>query len=78
MLRSESRGALLLWPNQVGLGGMRYRPVRSDNLRRLHLVEQAGETLFFMMRPLATATDSPPAPLRQAWRRHWAESTSGS
>ena len=64
VLRSGSCGALLFWPDQVGSGSARYRPVRSDNLRRLHLAAQAGETLFFMMRPLATATDASPAPLR--------------
>jgi protein ImuA len=64
VLRSGSCGALLFWPDQVGSGSARYRPVRSDNLRRLHLAAQAGETLFFMMRPLAAATDSSPAPLR--------------
>jgi protein ImuA len=64
VLRSGSCGALLFWPDQVGAGSARYRPVRSDNLRRLHLAAQAGETLFFMMRPLAAATDSSPAPLR--------------
>ena len=64
VLRSGSCGALLFWPDQVGSGSARYRPVRSDSLRRLHLAAQAGETLFFMMRPLAAATDSSPAPLR--------------
>jgi protein ImuA len=64
VLRSGSCGALLFWPDQIGSGSARYRPVRADNLRRLHLAAQAGETLFFMMRPLATATDSSPAPLR--------------
>lgn len=64
VLRSGSCGALLFWPDQIGSGSARYRPVRSDSLRRLHLAAQAGETLFFMMRPLAAATDSSPAPLR--------------
>ena len=64
VLRSGSCGALLFWPDQVGSGSARYRPVRADNLRRLHLAAQAGETLFFMMRPLAAAADSSPAPLR--------------
>jgi protein ImuA len=41
-----------------------FRPSHADNLRRLHLAAQAGETLFFMMRPLAASTDSSPAPLR--------------
>lgn len=58
VLRSGSCGALLLWQNQV----------RSDSLRRLTLAAQAGETLFFMMRPLAAAQDPSPAPLRLALR----------
>jgi protein ImuA len=42
--------------------------VRSDSLRRLHLAAQGGETLFFMMRPLAAGQDASPAPLRLALR----------
>jgi protein ImuA len=58
VLRSGSCGALLCWQNQV----------RSDSLRRLHLAAQYGETLFFMLRPLAAAQDASPAPLRLALR----------
>ena len=58
VLRSGSCGALLFWQNQI----------RSDSLRRLHLAAQAGETLFFMMRPLAAAQDASPAPLRLGLR----------
>jgi protein ImuA len=58
VLRSGSCGALLFWQAQI----------RSDNLRRLHLAAQAGETLFFMMRPLAAAQDASPAPLRLGLR----------
>jgi protein ImuA len=58
VLRSGSCGALLFWQNQV----------RSDSLRRLHLAAQGGETLFFMMRPLAAGQDASPAPLRLALR----------
>lgn len=54
VLRSGSCGALLFWANQV----------RGDSLRRLHLAAQSGETLFFMLRPLAAAQDASPAPLR--------------
>lgn len=68
VLRSGSCGALLFWPDQVGSGSARYRPMRTDSLRRLHLAAQAGETLFFMMRPIAAATDSSPAPLRLSLR----------
>jgi hypothetical protein len=38
--------------------------VRGEHLRRLHLAAQAGETLFFLMRPLAAAQDASPARLR--------------
>jgi protein ImuA len=58
VLRSGSCGALLFWQTQI----------RSDSLRRLHLAAQAGETLFFMMRPLAAAQDASPAPLRLGLR----------
>ena len=58
VLRSGSCGALLFWANHV----------RGESLRRLHLAAQCGETLFFMMRPLAAAQDSSPAPLRLSLR----------
>jgi protein ImuA len=58
VLRSGSCGALLCWQNQI----------RSDSLRRLHLAAQYGETLFFMLRPLAAGQDASPAPLRLALR----------
>ena len=58
VLRSGSCGALLFWANHA----------RGDSLRRLHLAAQCGETLFFMMRPLASAQDSSPAPLRLSLR----------
>jgi protein ImuA len=58
VLRSGSCGALLFWQNHA----------RSESLRRLHLAAQSGETLFFMMRPLAAAQDASPAPLRLALR----------
>ena len=58
VLRSGSCGALLFWQNHA----------RGETLRRLHLAAQSGETLFFMMRPLASAQDSSPAPLRLALR----------
>ena len=58
VLRSGSCGALLCWQSHV----------RSDSLRRLHLAAQCGETLFFMMRPLAAGQDASPAPLRLALR----------
>lgn len=58
VLRSGSCGALLFWQPQI----------RPDSLRRLHLAAQAGETLFFMMRPIAAALDPSPAPLRLGLR----------
>jgi protein ImuA len=58
VLRSGSCGALLFWQNHA----------RADSLRRLHLAAQAGETLFFLMRPLAASQDASPAPLRLALR----------
>lgn len=58
VLRSGSCGALLFWQNHA----------RGETLRRLHLAAQAGETLFFMLRPLAAAQDASPAPLRLALR----------
>ena len=63
VLRSGSCGALLFWPGHAGQGH-----VRADSLRRLHLAAQAGETLFFLMRPLAASQDASPAPLRLALR----------
>ncbi|MDB5755340.1 MAG: imuA [Massilia sp.] len=58
VLRSGSCGALLFWQNHA----------RGETLRRLHLAAQSGESLFFMLRPLAAAQDSSPAPLRLSLR----------
>lgn len=44
------------------------RPTRSESLRRLHLAAQQGDTLFFMLRPLAAAQDASPAALRLSLR----------
>lgn len=54
ILRNGSCGALLLWQSQL----------RSESLRRLHLAAQGAQTLFWMVRPLASAQDASPAPLR--------------
>ena len=54
ILRNGSCGALLLWQPHI----------RSEALRRLHLAAQGSETVFWMLRPLASAQDSSPAPLR--------------
>ncbi|MBC7456415.1 MAG: cell division protein, partial [Massilia sp.] len=58
VLRSGSCGALLFWQNHA----------RGETLRRLHLAAHSAETLFFMLRPLAAAQDSSPAPLRLGLR----------
>jgi len=51
-------GALLMWATQV----------RPESLRRLHLAAQAGETLFFLLRPMYAAQDACAAPLRLTLR----------
>jgi protein ImuA len=67
VLRSGSCGALLFWPDNRA-SSARQAHVRAENLRRLHLAAQHGETLFFLMRPLAAAEDPSPAPLRLSIR----------
>jgi protein ImuA len=54
ILRSGCCGALLMWQKHA----------RGETLRRLHLAAQSGETLFCMLRPLASAQEASPAPLR--------------
>lgn len=58
ILRSGSCGALLFWVAHA----------RGESLRRLHLAAQSGDTLLFLMRPLAAAQDASPAPLRLSLR----------
>jgi cell division inhibitor SulA/protein ImuA len=58
ILRARSCGALVLWQQHI----------RTDALRRLHLAAQATETLFFLVRPLASAADASPAALRLGLR----------
>ncbi|MES2535152.1 MAG: translesion DNA synthesis-associated protein ImuA [Pseudomonadota bacterium] len=58
VLQNGSCGALLFWQSQV----------RPEALRRLHLAAQGSDTVFWMVRPLSTAQDSSPAPLRLALR----------
>jgi protein ImuA len=58
ILRTGSCGALIFWAQYV----------QAASLRRLHLAAQSSETLFFMVRPLATAQDSSPALVRLALR----------
>lgn len=67
VLRSGSCGALLFWPGSTAASA-RQQHVRGDSLRRLHLAAQHGETLFFMLRPLAAEFDASPAPLRLSVR----------
>jgi cell division inhibitor SulA/protein ImuA len=54
VLQAGTCGALLLWQQHI----------RSEALRRLHLVAQATETLLVLVRPLASAQDASPATLR--------------
>ena len=58
VLGSGSCGALLVWQTHA----------RPEQLRRLHLAAQRGETLCFVFRPLAAALDASVAPLRLSLR----------
>jgi protein ImuA len=58
VLRSGMCGSLLFWNTHV----------RQESFRRLHLAAQAGETLFFVLRPLAAAQDASPSPSRLSLR----------
>jgi protein ImuA len=58
ILRAGTCGALLFWQNHV----------RPESLRPLHLAAQSSESLFFMVRPLATTRDASSAPLPLAIR----------
>lgn len=58
ILRAGTCGALIFWQQHV----------RPEAVRRLHLAAQTSESLFFMVRPLATTRDASPAPLRLAIR----------
>lgn len=58
VLRSGSYGAVLFWAAHV----------RPESLRRLNLAAAAGETLFYVVRPLAAAQDASPSPLRLSLR----------
>ncbi|QDD64678.1 translesion DNA synthesis-associated protein ImuA [Herbaspirillum seropedicae] len=61
VLRADSCQALLMWQARLRKGD-------HDLLRRLHVAAQAGQTLFFMLRPLACAREASPAPLRLTLR----------
>jgi protein ImuA len=58
ILKNGSCGALILWQAHV----------RTESLRRLNLAAQTAHTWFWLMRPMACAADSSPAPLRLALR----------
>ncbi|MGF6610463.1 protein ImuA [Paraburkholderia sp. WSM4175] len=58
ILRAGSCGALIFWTQYA----------QASSLRRLHLAAQSSETLFIMVRPLASAQDASPALLRLALR----------
>lgn len=58
LLKSGGCGGVLLWQ----------RDVRNEHLRRLHLAAQGTETWFWLLRPLASAMEPSPAPLRLALR----------
>ena len=58
ILKNGSCGAVILWQSNV----------RAESLRRLNLAAQTTDTWFWLMRPMACAGDSSPAPLRLALR----------
>jgi len=58
ILKAGSCGAVILWQNHV----------RTESLRRLLLASQTSETLFIVIRPLASTQDASPAALRLALR----------
>lgn len=58
VLRSGCCAALLLWQSNI----------RSEALRRLHLLAQSSDTWIWLLRPLANQLDTSPAALRLALR----------
>ena len=58
VLRNGSCGALLFWQDTL----------RHESLRRLQLAAQSSDMLCWLLRPLASATEASPAPLRIALR----------
>lgn len=56
ILRNGSCGAVLFWQTHS----------RPEALRRLHLAAQSSDTLFWLLRPLPSAQDASPSPLRLA------------
>lgn len=58
VLRNGSCGALLFWQDTL----------RHESLRRLQLAAQASDMLCWLLRPLSSAIQASPAPLRVALR----------
>lgn len=58
ILKNGSFGGVLLWQKEI----------RTESLRRLNLAAQAMDTWFWLMRPMASAAEASPAPLRLALR----------
>jgi cell division inhibitor SulA/protein ImuA len=58
LLKANTCGAVLLWQQHI----------RAESLRRLSLLAQSSESLFFFFRPLAAAQDTSPASLRLSLR----------
>ena len=58
ILKNGSCGAVVFWQNNI----------RTESLRRLNLAAQSTDTWFWLMRPLASAAEASPAPLRLGLR----------
>ncbi|ABO59775.1 translesion DNA synthesis-associated protein ImuA (plasmid) [Burkholderia vietnamiensis] len=58
ILRTGSCGAVLLWQQHI----------KQESLRRLLAAAQTSTSIFFVVRPLASAQDASPAPLRLTLR----------
>ncbi|MBN3762334.1 translesion DNA synthesis-associated protein ImuA [Burkholderia sp. Ac-20365] len=58
ILRAGTCSAVIFWAQHV----------KDSSLRRLHLAAQSTESIFVMVRPLASSQDSSPATLRLALR----------
>lgn len=58
ILKNGSCGAVLCWQSHV----------RAESLRRLNLAAQSTETSFWLFRPMASASEASPAPLRLGLR----------
>lgn len=58
ILRNGSCGGVVLWQKDV----------RTESLRRLNLSAQTMDTWFWLMRPMASASDASPSPLRLGLR----------